>query len=78
VWLITWAGLLAPAHTPAAIVARLNQAANAALAMPRVRKILVDNGYTAVGGPPSVQGDYLVSEIARYRKVIADFNLRFD
>jgi len=77
-WLITWAGLTVPAKTPTAVVTTLNRAANTALAAPRVRKSLADNGYTTVGGPPEVLGEFMRTEISRYRKVIADFNLTFD
>jgi tripartite-type tricarboxylate transporter receptor subunit TctC len=48
-----WGALLAPAGTPPEIVAKLNAAANAALADPEVAKQLVDLGYEVVGGPPA-------------------------
>ena len=48
-----WGALLAPAGTPPDIVAKLNAAANAALADPEVTKQLVDLGYEVVGGPPA-------------------------
>ncbi len=48
-----WGALLAPAGTPPEIVAKLNAAANAALADPEVVKQLGDLGYEVVGGPPA-------------------------
>jgi tripartite-type tricarboxylate transporter receptor subunit TctC len=48
-----WGALLAPAGTPPEIVAKLNAAANAALADPEVAHQLVDLGYEVVGGPPA-------------------------
>jgi tripartite-type tricarboxylate transporter receptor subunit TctC len=49
---IGWCALLAPAGTPAPIVAKLNAAANDALADPGVTKQLSDLGYEVVGGTP--------------------------
>ncbi len=49
---IAWGALLAPAGTPAPIVAKLNQAAVAALDDPGIRKRLTDLGYEVVGGTP--------------------------
>lgn len=48
-----WGALLAPAGTPPEIVAKLNAAANAALADPEVTHQLVDLGYEVIGGPPA-------------------------
>lgn len=45
-----WGALLAPAGTPAAIIDKLNKAANAALAEPEVQKQLTELGYEVVGG----------------------------
>jgi len=58
---LAWGALLAPAGTPAPIVARLNQAAVAALDDPEVKKRLTDLGYEIVGGSP----DQLKALIAR-------------
>jgi len=48
-----WGALLAPAGTPPDVIAKLNSAANAALADPEVKKQLTDLGYEIVGGPPA-------------------------
>ena len=47
-----WGALLAPAGTPAPIIAKLNQAAVAALDDPAIHKRLTDLGYDVVGGTP--------------------------
>ncbi len=47
-----WGALLAPAGTPAPIVAKLNAAANTALADPEIKRRLVTLGYEVVGGAP--------------------------
>src|SRR5258706_12519714 len=48
----TWYGLLAPAGTPATIVAKLNAEVNRALATPEVRQRLAPQGGGPLGGPP--------------------------
>ena len=45
-----WLGLLAPAGTPAPVLARLNAAAAKALAQPAVRERFAPQGLEAVGG----------------------------
>ena len=47
-----WGALLAPAKTPPAIIAKLNAAANQALADPEIRRRLEQLGYEVVGGTP--------------------------
>ena len=47
---LTWIGIVAPAGTPAAIIARLNKEIAAVLSIPEVRERIADNGAEAVGG----------------------------
>ncbi len=47
-----WFAVYAPAGTPPAVVARLNQAINRVLEMPDVRKRYAELGAEPVGGPP--------------------------
>lgn len=51
--------LLAPAGTPAAVVARLNQALNAAVSTPEGKEDLRKRGFVAMGGTPQQLGDWL-------------------
>jgi tripartite-type tricarboxylate transporter receptor subunit TctC len=78
VFQVSWNGISAPAGTLPAVIARLNQVANAALQAPRVRKLLSDQGFTVTGGDPATMDNWVKSEIARYRQVIVDFNLTVD
>ncbi len=66
----SWNGIAAPAKTPKAIVERLNQEVNAAVASPEVAKRLLDLGVVARAGTPQALHDLLVSEIAKWRAVI--------
>ena len=65
----SWSGLHAPASTPREIVARLNDAAGRALAMPEVRKSLAAAGMTATPSTPEQYGVFVEKEIAKWTKV---------
>jgi len=66
----SWVGLLAPANTPAAIVARLNTELNAVLADPAVREKLRVMGIEATPGSAQQFGDEMKRDIARYGPVV--------
>jgi tripartite-type tricarboxylate transporter receptor subunit TctC len=67
-----WAAVMAPAKTPAAIVAKLNAALVTALNDPDVRAKFKQSGVTPNPGSPEQFGAYLKDEIARYTKLIHD------
>ncbi len=66
----TWYGLMAPAGTPAPIIARLNAEMNRALADPGVIQRLLDQGVEATPGTPAAFRQLIVAETERWRKVI--------
>ncbi len=66
----SWHGLMVPAGTPAAVLARLNAATNEALADAGVRQKLVDQGAVPAGGSPADFAAYLAAEIARWAPVV--------
>jgi tripartite-type tricarboxylate transporter receptor subunit TctC len=72
----TWYGLLAPARTPAAAVARLHQATVKILADAALRGKLADQGFEPVGDSPEEFGAYIKSEIAKWGNVIRDAGIR--
>ena len=51
--------LLAPAGTPPAVVTKLNEALNAAVATPEAKADLAKRGFVAMGGTPQQLGDWL-------------------
>ncbi len=61
-----------PAGTPAPVVARLNAAFNESLVDPATRRKLLELGFVPVGGTPQNYATMLVTEIAKWRKVIKD------
>jgi len=71
-----WYGLVAPAGTPAALVARLNAEVNKALAMPEVAQQLTVEGATAVPGTPAAFGDLIRREIVRWAEVVKAGNIK--
>jgi tripartite-type tricarboxylate transporter receptor subunit TctC len=71
-----WYGLVAPGKTPAAVVAPLNKALAQALQHPDVKTVLGREGARAGGEPPENFSDFLRTERDKYRKLIADANLR--
>ena len=66
----TWFGLLAPAATPPAIVARLSTELNKAITDPTVQQRLIEQGVEATPGSPDVLRQLIVTETARWSKVI--------
>jgi len=72
----TWYGVLAPAHTPAAVIARLHENIVKILAVSETRARLADQGFEPVGNSPEEFGAYIKSEIAKWGKVIGDAGIR--
>lgn len=66
----TWYGLLTRAGTPKAVIAKLNQAARAALTNPDLSKKLQATGLDPEPTTPEEFGTLISSEIAKWRKVI--------
>src|SRR5690606_4156680 len=64
----SWFGLSAPAGTPDAVVARLNQATVKALANPDLRQKLESVGFVIVGDDPKSFSAFVSSEIDKWGK----------
>ena len=74
----SWNGLLAPAKTPAEIIARLNESTGKALAMMDVREKFTAQGAEAVGSTPEEFRAYIRAEIDKWGRVIRASGARFD
>ena len=72
----TWYGLLAPARTPAPIIARLNAEVNRALKTPEVRERLAAEGGEALGGSPEQFASFLKAEHAKWGRVVRESGAR--
>jgi tripartite-type tricarboxylate transporter receptor subunit TctC len=66
-----WQAMVAPANTPAPIVAKLNRALVDIVNTPETRKHYLDLGITPKGSTPEELGTYIKSEIVRWGKVVA-------
>jgi tripartite-type tricarboxylate transporter receptor subunit TctC len=65
-----WYGMVAPAGTPAAIVAALNRIATEAMRDPVVKEKLASQGATLIGDTPEHFQDFIGTEIEKWAKVI--------
>jgi tripartite-type tricarboxylate transporter receptor subunit TctC len=65
----SWFGVLAPAGTPADIVAKVNSAVAAWLASPAAKEQLAAQGAIAAGGPPDAFAKHIADESAKWAKV---------
>ena len=73
-----WTGVFVPAATPPAVVTRLNAEFVKVLAMPDVKKRLMDNGIDAVSNTPQQFAAYIRDETAKWAAVIKDANVKLD
>jgi tripartite-type tricarboxylate transporter receptor subunit TctC len=73
-----WAGILAPAGTPAAIVQKVNADWARVIAMPDVREKLVTLGFELAPTTPAEFGEMIRREMAKVAKVVKDANIRVD
>lgn len=71
-----WQGVLVPAGTPEATIARINADVAAALAAPEVRDRLVALGMSVETGTPAAFGQFLRAEIAKWGKVAQAANIK--
>ena len=72
----SWTGLVAPARTPPAIVARLQRELAKALALPDVREKLQGQGFEIVGSTPQEFAAFVAAEADKWGKVIRDLGLK--
>ncbi|MDO9434263.1 tripartite tricarboxylate transporter substrate binding protein [Hydrogenophaga sp.] len=73
-----WYGVFAPAGTPAAAIARINQEINDALQLPDVKEKLMGAGLETLGGSPKVLADFMKADDARYGKLAKELNIKAD
>ncbi len=73
-----WMGLLAPAATPRAVIARLHAEAARIVHLPDVKARFVIDAADPVGGTPEQFAAFLQSEIERWRKVVKQARIKAD
>ena len=72
-----WYALMAPAGTPAEIVARLNAEANAYLATDEAREMFAKLGAEPAGGSPGDAAAFIRAELDKWGPIVRDANIRF-
>jgi tripartite-type tricarboxylate transporter receptor subunit TctC len=75
---ITWFGLLAPARTPPAALARLNATAATAVADAGVKDRLLNEGIIAAGGTPADFQAFLAREAERWGPLLRRLDIRLN
>jgi tripartite-type tricarboxylate transporter receptor subunit TctC len=75
---IAWYNMFAPAHTPRAIVNRLNAEINRILQQPDVRERFHALGVSPLSGSPDHLGKYLKFEVDRWAKLIKERGIKLD
>lgn len=73
-----WFGVLAPAGTPAPVIARLNKEVNAALQLPEVKQRLAGLGVEPGAGDPAAFGALLQGDAKRYGEAIRRLGIKAD
>ena len=73
-----WFGVVAPAGTPAPVVARLNAEITAALNDPQIQASMRNLGVEPAPGRPDAFEAYIRSETQKWAKVIRQANIKLD
>jgi len=73
---IQWYGIVAPARTPAPVIAMLNEEINKALATPALKARLEAEGAAAAPMSPDAFGTMITREIARWKPVIEQAHMK--
>ena len=74
----SWWGILVPANTPPAVIARLNSELNRALDDNAVKARLLTHGATIKSGTPAQAAELMTSEIEKWAKVVKATGARVD
>ena len=72
----TWSMIIAPAGTPKEIVDRISLEAKKALSDPDLKKKLEDQGIVAMGSTPDEARAFVTEQIALWKKVIVEANIK--
>jgi tripartite-type tricarboxylate transporter receptor subunit TctC len=67
----TWYGVMAPAGTPAPVIAKMNAEINSLLALPEIKEAMAKQGVDPAGGNPAKLGTLVQNELKLWSKVVA-------
>lgn len=71
-----WWGILAPAKTPPAIVARMNEELGKVLRDPAIRERLSGQGMNIIASSPDAFGKFIDDQTAKWAKVVKEHSIR--
>ena len=71
-----WAGLVAPAGTPPAVVAKLNGALRKVIDSPEVQVKFKNVGFEGFSSTPEELGSYIKEQLAAWGKMVKDANIQ--
>jgi tripartite-type tricarboxylate transporter receptor subunit TctC len=71
----SWTGLLAPAHTPQAIIDKLNAAINEGLKTPDLQAALTRISYEPLGGTPQEFTATMKAELVKWSPIVKSLGL---
>jgi tripartite-type tricarboxylate transporter receptor subunit TctC len=74
----SWVAMMAPAGTPAPLVARYASVVREALALPELRGRIIESGGLPVGSSPEEMGRFLNSEINSWGEVIRTTGIKLE
>ncbi len=74
----TWYGVLAPARTPPAIVAHVQQSIARILQAPALKSRITNQGVDIVASNPGEFGKFIIAEVAKWSRVVKTAGIRAD
>ena len=75
---LNWQGIIVPRGTPAAIIAKLNDAVNRALKEPDMREKITSQGNEVAGGTPQEFAALIASESEKWGRVVREAKIKPD
>ena len=72
----SWAGIVAPAHTPPEIVSRLNGELRKIIDDPAIKTKLKNVGFEAFSSTPDELGDYIKVQLGKWHKMVSDAGIQ--
>src|SRR6266852_6151731 len=72
----SWAGIVAPAHTPPAIVTQLNRELRKIIDDPDVKSVLGNVGFEAFSSSPKEFGDFIEVQLGKWGKMVKDAGIQ--
>jgi tripartite-type tricarboxylate transporter receptor subunit TctC len=74
----SWYALFAPAHTPAAVIARMQKELARVIELPDVKHRLLEQGGDTVGSTPDELDKVVKGELRKWAEVVRDAGIRVD